>query len=125
VEEKFSESAIVVVKKKNGELRLCQDYRKLNMITEKDHYPMPTMEDLLGQLKGKKYFSTMDCRSGYWQLQLAPEDRFKSAFITHEGVFEFTRQPFGIANGCANFQRMMDQVLGPLRGDCVAVYIDG
>jgi hypothetical protein len=117
-------SPIVIVKKKDGQLRLCQDYRKLNMITKKDHYPMPVMEDLMVQLSNKKYFTTLDCRSGYWQLKMAPEDVYKTAFITHDGVFEFLRLPFGITNGCAIFQRMMDKVLGPLRGVCCAVYID-
>jgi hypothetical protein len=117
-------SPIVLVTKKDGSVRFCVDYRKLNGITIKDSYPMPRLEDLLNRLHGKKYFSVLDARSGYWQLPVAEEDIFKTAFITHEGLFEFVKQPFGISSGCAIWQRMLDRVLGDLRFNCCAVYID-
>jgi hypothetical protein len=87
------------------------DYRKLNDVTHKDAYPLPRIDHTLDSLSGSKWFSTIDLLSGYWQVELAEEDRPKTAFCTTEGLFEFKVMPFGLSNAPATFQRLMDLVL--------------
>ena len=86
----------MLIKKKNGDLKFCIDYRKLNAVTQKDVYPLPRIEDVLGRLSGAKYFTSLDLQMGFWQVPLAKEHREKSAFITPDGLFEFKRLPFGL-----------------------------
>ena len=116
-------SPVVLVKKKNGDLRFCVDYRRLNAVTRKDVFPIPRIDDLLDQLSGKKVFSTLDAKSGYWQIQMDPKARQKTAFITQNGLYEFNVMPFGLCNAPATFQRLMQQVLAGLESFC-SVYID-
>ncbi|KAL6723861.1 hypothetical protein Aduo_018820 [Ancylostoma duodenale] len=116
-------SPVVLVKKKDGTLRVCIDYRELNKHTKQDSYPLPTIDNVLQSPSGMKYFSTLDMASGYCQIPLS-EDAKKSAFTTSEGLFEFTVLPFGLSPSPARFQRLMDTVLGELKDKEVFVYID-
>ncbi|KAL6727416.1 hypothetical protein Aduo_009295 [Ancylostoma duodenale] len=119
-------SPVVLVKKKDGALRLCVDYRELNKVTKHDSYPLPSIDVILQSLGGKRYFSTMDMMSGYWQIRLSEEAKKKSAFTTSEGLFEFQVLPFGLTTSPAEFQRMMDMVLegSGVKDKEVFVYID-
>ena len=117
-------SPIVLVKKKDGKFRFCVDYRKLNKVTKKDAHPLPRIDDLLDSLQGSNMFSTLDLRSGYWQVSMSPEDREKTAFSTPDGLWEFLRMPFGVSNGCATFQRGIQIVLSGLKYDTCLCYFD-
>ena len=117
-------SPIVLVRKKDGSLRFCVDYRKLNDVTRKDAYPLPRIDDTLNTLAGSQWFTTVDLLSGYWQVEMAKEDRAKTAFCTTEGLFEFTVMPFGLCNAPATFQRLMDLVLAGLQWSQCLVYLD-
>ena len=117
-------SPIVLVRKKDNSFRFCVDYRKLNNVTHKDAYPLPRIDDTLSTLSGSKWFSTIDLLSGYWQVDVAEEDRPKTAFCTTEGLFEFKAMPFGLCNAPATFQRLMDLVLAGLQWSQCLVYLD-
>lgn len=110
-------SPIVLVKKKDGKFRFCIDYRKLNVVTKKDTYPLPRVDDLLDALSGSRYFSTLDLRSGYWQVGVAPEDWEKIAFVTPDGLWEFACLPFRVSGGPATFQRAIKIVPSGLTYD--------
>jgi hypothetical protein len=117
-------SPIVLVPKKDGSVRFCIDYRKVNAITRRDAYPLPRIDDTLDTLAGAKWFSTLDMVSGYWQVELEESDKEKTAFCTQEGLFEFNVLPFGLCNGPATFQRLMDLVLTGLQWSSCLVYLD-
>ena len=117
-------SPITIVSKKDGTSRFCVDYRKVNAITIKDSYPIPRIQDILDGLGGATIFSTLDLRSGYWQIPIAEEDRTKTAFCCHTRLFEFNRMPFGLCNAPSIFQRTMNRVLAGLIGKICFVYID-
>ena len=97
-------SPIVLVKKKDGTWRFCCDYRKLNNVTKKDSYPLKRMDDILMSMGKAKYFSSLDLQSGYHQVAIDPADREKTAFITHEGLYEYLKMPFGLCNAPPTFQ---------------------
>ena len=117
-------SPLVLIPKKDGTARFCIDYRRLNQATKKDAYPLPRIDDTLELMRGSVCFCTLDLASGYWQLELAAEDREKTAVITHKGLFQFTVLPFGLCNAPSTFKRFMDNLLGALVGRVCLVYID-
>ena len=116
-------SPIVPVKKKDNTIRLCVDYRRLNSVSTMDAYPMPRVDDMIDQIGGAKFISTLDLTKGYWQVPVAEKDREKTAFSTPFGLFQFTRMPFGLQGAPATFQRMVDRLLNGL-GDFANAYID-
>ena len=117
-------SPVLLVAKKDGGLRLCIDYRRLNKSTIPDKYPVPLVDDLLDQLADAKFFTKLDLRSGYWQIAMDPSAVELTAFRTRFGHFAFRVMPFGLCNAGATFQRVMDKLLAPWIGICVVVYLD-
>ena len=115
---------VVLVKKSDGTMRFCVDYRNNNMITRKDSHPLPRISEALDALGGAQWFSTLDLRSGYWQIEMDDESKEKTAFITYNGLFEFNALPFGLCNSPATFQRLMTYALRGLEWDICLVYID-
>ena len=117
-------SPVTLVPKKDGTTRFCIDYRKLNAVTKKDRYPLPRIQDIFDQLEGAKIFSTLDLKSGYWQIPMHENSIEKTAFICHLGLFEFLMMPFGCANCPSKFQRALTKVLSGLIGKICMLYID-
>ena len=107
-------SPVVLVHKKDGSLRFCIDYCHLNLVTKPDMFPLPRMDDLLDLLGRSKFFSTLDLASGYWQVKVHPDLCEKTAFITHQGLYEFKVMLFGLRNVPAVFQRLMQHALSGL-----------
>ena len=119
-------SPVVMVRKPNNEWRFCVDYRKLNAVTETMSFPIPHMSDVFDTLAESKaeIFSTLDLRSGFWQVPLDKATKMKGAFITHNGVYEFNRLAFGMVNAPMTFQSLMTKVLKNLNFKIALVYID-
>ena len=115
-------SPIVLAPKKDGDYRFCVDFRRVNSVTKKDAHPMPRIDEILDQLGGARYFSTLDLASGYWQVPLREEDMEKTAFSVGADHYELTVMPFGLTNAPATFQRMMGNLLKGIKG-CL-VFID-
>src|SRR6266511_3281438 len=103
-------SPVVIIDKKDGSKRFCIDFRKVNDITKTDAHPLPRIDDLLEQFRTARYFSSMDLASGYWQVEMDEQDKEKTAFTCHLGLYEFNVMPFGLKNAPAIFQRLMNHV---------------
>ena len=118
-------SPVVMVKKKDGSLRFCVDFRQLNAATVKDAHPLPRIDDLLDALHGAQWFSTLDLKSGYWQVPIQERNKEKTAFRTSSGqLYEFNQVPFGLCNAPATFSRLMDRVLSGLHWETCLFYLD-
>ena len=115
-------SPIVLVKKSDGSERFCVDYRKVNALTIKDRYPMPSIESKLNKLFGSKYFTSLDCTSGYWQIQVSERAKKLIAFATSQGLFTFNHMPFGLCNAGATFQRVIEKIIQGVENS--TAYID-
>lgn len=116
-------SPVVLVRKKNGEPRMCVDYRKLNSLTIKDCHPLPRIDDQIDKLGGGVYFTSLDLKSGYYQIPMDEESKRYTSFVTPFGQYEYERMPFGLANAPRTFQRYMNRILSPVM-DFAAVYLD-
>ena len=118
-------SPVVMVKKKDDNLRFCVDFRQLNAATIKDAHPLPRINDLLDALHGARWFSTLDLKSGYWQVPIMERDKEKTAFRTSSGqLYEFNQVPFGLCNAPATFSCLMDRVLSGLHWETCLFYLD-
>jgi hypothetical protein len=115
---------LVIVRKKNGEVRLCVDFRNLNKCSKKDNYPLPKMEHLLQRISGAKVMSFLDGFSGYNQISIHPDDQEKTAFTTPWGTFMYAKMPFGLMNARATFQRAMDIAFVGEKDKFVLIYLD-
>ncbi|CAA6675761.1 unnamed protein product [Spirodela intermedia] len=126
-------SGITVIKNENGDeiqtrlttgWRVCIDYRKLNSVTRKDHFPLPFTDQILEKLAGKNFFCFLDGYSGYNQIYINPLDQEKTTFTCPFGTFAFKRMPFGLCNAPATFQRCMLSIFSDMIGKCMEIFMD-
>ncbi|KAJ8388444.1 hypothetical protein AAFF_G00133200 [Aldrovandia affinis] len=117
-------SPAMLVRKKEGFLRFCVDYRLLNNVTRKDLYPLPHIDDALDSVSGSTWFSALDLRSGYWYVPLSPSARPKTAFTLGRRLWEFNVMPFGLCSSPATFKRLMEKILQPVPASACVVYLD-
>lgn len=117
-------SPVLLVRKKTGDWRLCVDFRRLNALTVKNKYPLPIIEELLEELQGAQWFTTLDLCSGFHQIKMASGEEHKTAFQTHSGHYEYNVMPYGVTGGPGTFQTVMNVILEPLLRKCAVVFID-
>ena len=118
-------NAVVLIWKKDGGLRFCIDFQRLNTRTKKDSYPLPRMQETMESLVGAQFFSTMDLKSGFWQVKMSEKSRQYTAFtVGSMGIFEFLRMPYGLCNALATFQQLMQNCLGELNLTYALIYLD-
>jgi hypothetical protein len=115
---------VVPVRKKNGEICICIDFRNLNLASLKDNYPLPNMEHVLQSVTGSGMMSMLDGFSGYNQVLVFEDDRYKTAFTTPWGTYAYVRMPFGLMNTGATFQRAMDFAFFDYLYKFIVVYQD-
>jgi len=113
-----------LVEKKDGTFRFCIDYRRVNAVSKKDAYPIADIQDTLDNLRGSRYFATIDLLSGYWKLGMTDRAKERSAFCTRRGLFQFTRMPFGLSGAPGSFCRLMSIVLRDLLWVVCLCYLD-
>lgn len=117
-------SPIIFVKKKDGGVRMCVDYRAVDKITVRNSYPLTRIDDLLDQLSGAKLVSCLDLQQAYHQIRLNADDVSKTAFTTPMGLYEYVVLPFGLSNAPSTFQAVINSVIGPGLHNCCLVYLD-
>ena len=118
-------SNVVLCRKKNNELRMCVDYRQLNNRTKKDAYALPIVEQILENLSGNSYFTVLDAKSGYHQVNINEEHKERTAFtVGPMGFYEYNRMPFGLSNSPATYQRLMEECLGDLHLSICFIFLD-
>ena len=117
-------SPICIVPKPDGKWRFCCDYRKLNQITVRDSHPLPCIQDILDGMAGAKIFSTVDLKAGYHQIPMHPDDKDKTTFTCHRGLYRFNRMSFGLKNAPGQFQRFMNKIFAPFIGKFLYIYLD-
>ena len=117
-------SPIVLVRKKNGKVRPCIDYRRLNSVIENDAFPLPRIQDCLDAVYGSTLFTTVDMTSGYHQVPVKESDIPKTAFVTKYGMYEFTKMPMGLKSAPMTFQRVMELALQGLQWQSCLIYLD-
>ncbi|CAK1582529.1 unnamed protein product [Parnassius mnemosyne] len=117
-------SPVILVKKKNGDDRLCVDFRELNSNTLRDHYPLPLISDQIHQLANGHFYTSLDMAAGFHQIPIAETSIEKTAFVTPDGLYEYLTMPFGLSNACAVYQRCINRALTSLLGTAAQVYMD-
>lgn len=115
---------VVIVEKKDGSKRFCVDFRRLNQISKNYVWPLPHIDDILASFGQAKCFSSLDLKSGYWQVPMEESDKEKTAFTCHKGLFEFNVMPFGLTNAPSVFQELMTHVLEGINGEFAMAYLD-
>ena len=126
IEKSVSEwaSPLVLVRKSSGDLRICVDYRKLNEATMLTSYPLPNLTETLDRLAGASYFTLIDMVSGYHQVEVADEDKEKTAFVSPYGLFQYCRMPYGLAGAPATFQSVVEDMVQVLETEDIMAYLD-
>ncbi|GBC41210.2 enzymatic polyprotein, putative [Rhizophagus irregularis DAOM 181602=DAOM 197198] len=117
-------SPVTLAGKKTGNYRFCIDYRKLNNVTKSDEYPLPWIDELLEKFRKGSWFTSLNLAAGYHQVEMAEEDKEKTAFICSQGLYEYNVMPFGLKNAPGTFRRLMDKILKEYIGEFVTVYLD-
>ena len=118
-------NVVVLVHKKDGSLHFCVDFHWLNAHSKKDSYPLPRIQEVLKSMVGTNHFSTMDFKSGFWQVHMAPGSQQYTAFtVGNLGFYEFTCMPFGLCNAPGTFQHLMQNTLGELNLTYCVIYLN-